>query len=155
MLISMLPALVLIARPTPAFQLDPLSSGPVAVERLGSPRKAQESSPRSEPGPRAREPDRLSVLDVSWQLDEDAVVALVELRPGEHIVAVDGVAPRSDPHAGALIVAHLRLAREVLDLTIDGAQGPRRVLILRRHRHGETSPVGRTCCDRASLATPD
>jgi hypothetical protein len=71
----------------------------------------------------------VNVLDVAPGVPPAQVAALIQLRPGEHVSAVNDRVPASDLEVGALI-ASLPRPGEFLDLTVASPAGERRVLVL-------------------------
>jgi hypothetical protein len=72
----------------------------------------------------------ISIIDVADRVDPGALPALVHLRPGERVSAINDRALGSDLEAGALIASLAPRAGEFLDLTVSSARSERRVLVL-------------------------
>jgi hypothetical protein len=79
----------------------------------------------------------VTVVDVARGVDAGTLASLVRLRADERVVAVDDQQVENDFAAGALIARRLPngAARDLasgkyLDLTVTGATGARRVLVL-------------------------
>jgi hypothetical protein len=88
-------------------------------------------------------PIAATIVDVAAGVSPELIPSLVRLRPGEHVTAIDDTAVGSDLEAGGLLPrqARVRLSTAFgggtygghdafLDLTVTGADGPRRVLVL-------------------------
>ncbi|MDQ3369479.1 MAG: hypothetical protein M3680_28970 [Myxococcota bacterium] len=72
----------------------------------------------------------ISVVDVAHGADPAALATFIRLRGDERVVAVGDRAVANDLAAGAEIAAHRIGAGRFLDLTVRGAEGSRRVLVL-------------------------
>jgi hypothetical protein len=72
----------------------------------------------------------VTVVDVARGVDAGTLASLVRLRAGERVVAIDDQKVANDFAAGAAISAHDLGSGKYLDLTVDGAAGARRVLVL-------------------------
>jgi hypothetical protein len=73
-------------------------------------------------------PSMVTVLDVAPGVSADEIAAMIRLHDGEHVVAVGDRRVGNDLAAGAAMRGH---AGDYLDLTVDGPNGERRVLVLR------------------------
>jgi len=74
--------------------------------------------------------EAVSVVDVAHGVDAGALGSLVRLRADERVVAVDDQPVANDLAAGALIAARGLGSGKYVDLTIGGATGRRRILVL-------------------------
>lgn len=74
---------------------------------------------------------RVDVVDVSPLVAASDIAALLHLRPGEHVTAVGDCAVQGDRDAAAWIAARPPRRGGFVDLTVSGAAGARRVLVLR------------------------
>jgi len=77
-----------------------------------------------------REGPRPTIIDVAPLVAPEELVRLVRLAPGEHIVDVNGAHVSGDLEAGALISRIDPRPERYVDLTVVGALGERRVLVL-------------------------
>lgn len=75
-------------------------------------------------------PVPVSVVDVARGVAPTELVALIRLRAGERVVAVDETPVASELMAGALIASLPRGSGSYVDLTVAGRDGDRRVLVL-------------------------
>jgi hypothetical protein len=72
----------------------------------------------------------VTVVDVARGVDAGTLASLVRLRADERVVAVDDQQVQNDFAAGAAIAARDLASGKYLDLTVTGATGARRVLVL-------------------------
>lgn len=72
----------------------------------------------------------VTVVDVARGLDPAALATIVRLRADERVTAVDDRAVANDLAAGAAIAERPRGSGSFVDLTVTGAHGSRRVLVL-------------------------
>ncbi|MBA3817930.1 MAG: hypothetical protein H0X17_03490 [Deltaproteobacteria bacterium] len=82
------------------------------------------------PPPVVAHAESISVVDVARGADPAALATFIRLRGDERVVAVGDRAVASDLAAGAEIAAHPVGSGRFLDLTVRGAEGSRRVLVL-------------------------
>ena len=74
--------------------------------------------------------DAVSVVDVAYGVDASQLSALVRLATDERVIAVDDRPVANDLAAGAAIAERGLGTGKYLDLTVGGARGKRRVLVL-------------------------
>jgi S1-C subfamily serine protease len=79
-------------------------------------------------GPAAYEP--VTVVDVARGVDAAALGSLVRLRADERVTAVDDQPVANDFAAGAALTQRALGPGTYVDLTVTGARGSRRVLVL-------------------------
>lgn len=72
----------------------------------------------------------VNVVDVAAGVAPSELAALVPLRPGEHVTAVNDRAPVSDLDAGSLIASLAPRPGGFVDVTVSSATTERRVLML-------------------------
>ena len=72
----------------------------------------------------------INVVDVAPGVPASRIAALIQLRPDEHIAAIDDRPQISDLEVGALIASRPPRPGEFLDLTVGSPDGERRVLVL-------------------------
>jgi hypothetical protein len=85
---------------------------------------------REEPRLAAVGTEPVSVVDVAHGVDAGALASLVRLREDERVTAVDDQPVSNDFAAGAAIASRQLGTGKYLDLTVTGARGSRRVLVL-------------------------
>ena len=90
--------------------------------------KARLSEHRAHVSPAAYEP--VTVVDVARGVDAAALGSLVRLRADERVTAVDDRPVANDFAAGAALTERSLGPGKYVDLTVTGAQGSRRVLVL-------------------------
>jgi hypothetical protein len=78
----------------------------------------------------AASPPPATIIDVATGFDPANVPALVHLAVGEHVVAVNDTAVRSDLDAGAALATGPLIGGHYADLDVQGPEGKRRVLVL-------------------------
>ena len=71
-----------------------------------------------------------TILDVSPAVTRDQLPALVHLRNGEHVVAIDDAPVASDLDAGRLLASIDRASQKFVELGVAGPRGSRRILML-------------------------
>jgi hypothetical protein len=71
-----------------------------------------------------------TILDVSPAVSRDQLPALVHLRSGEHVVAIDDEPVASDLDAGRLLARVDRASQRFVELGVAGPRGQRRILML-------------------------
>jgi hypothetical protein len=81
------------------------------------------------PVPAADRATPVSVVDVAHGVAPDDLVALLHLRPGEHLSAINDQ-PLADASEDASLAALAPHAGEYLDLTVASETAERRVLVL-------------------------
>jgi|MudIll2142460700_1097286.scaffolds.fasta_scaffold02156_8 hypothetical protein len=74
--------------------------------------------------------EAVTVVDVARGVDAGTLGSLVRLRADERVIAVDDRAVENDFAAGAAIAERALGPGKFLDLTVAGASGSRRVLVL-------------------------
>lgn len=74
--------------------------------------------------------DAPTILDVSPAVTRDQLPALVHLRNGEHVVAIDDAPVASDLDAGRLLASVDRASQKFVELGVAGPHGTRRILML-------------------------
>jgi hypothetical protein len=84
----------------------------------------------ADPVPVAATYQPVTVVDVSRTVHPSDLSTLVRLRADERVAAVNDRAVANDLAAGAAIAEQAPGAGRFLDLTVTGAQGSRRVLVL-------------------------
>jgi S1-C subfamily serine protease len=82
------------------------------------------------PAPAEAVTEAITVVDVAHGVDAAALGSLVRLRADERVVAVDDRPVANDLAAGAAIATRALGTGTYLDLTVAGASGRRRVLVL-------------------------
>jgi hypothetical protein len=75
-------------------------------------------------------PPSAAIVDVAPGIAAAQLGPLVRLAPGEHVVAVGEHAVSGDLEAGAVLAAMEARSGSYVDLTVAGAIGSRRVLVL-------------------------
>lgn len=90
--------------------------------------KARFAEHRAHVATAAYEP--VTVVDVARGVDAAALGSLVQLRVDERVTAVDDQPVANDFAAGALLTERALGPGKYVDLTVTGAQGSRRVLVL-------------------------
>ncbi len=75
-------------------------------------------------------PPPASIVDIASGVAPSQLPALVRLAPGEHVIAVGDRPVSGDLEAGAVLADASPHAGGYLDLTVTGAVGPRRLLVL-------------------------
>ncbi len=75
-------------------------------------------------------PPSAAIVDVAAGVPAAQLPALIALAPGEHVVSIGDRAVVNDLDAGAALAAADTRPGGFLDLSIDGARGSRRVLVL-------------------------
>jgi len=85
---------------------------------------------RSPAGPRGAAGPAINVVDVAAGVPASRIAALIQLRPDEHVAAIDDRPQISDLEVGALIASRPPRPGEFLDLTVGSPDGERRVLVL-------------------------
>lgn len=71
-----------------------------------------------------------TILDVSPAVTRDQLPALVHLRDGEHVVAIDDTPVASDLDAGRMLAMVDRASQRFVELGVAGPRGSRRILML-------------------------
>jgi hypothetical protein len=71
-----------------------------------------------------------TILDVSPAVTRQQLPALVHLRSGEHVVAIDDEPVASDLDAGRLLASVDRASQRFVELGVRGPRGTRRILML-------------------------
>ena len=79
---------------------------------------------------RASAPPSAAIVDVAPGIAAAQLGPLVRLAPGERVIAVGEHAVSGDLEAGAVLAALDARSGSYVDLTVAGAVGPRRVLVL-------------------------
>ena len=90
--------------------------------------KARLAEHHAHVAPAAYEP--VSVVDVARGVDVAALGSLVRLRADERVTAVDDQPVANDFAAGAALTQRALGPGKYVDLTVSGASGSRRVLVL-------------------------
>ena len=71
-----------------------------------------------------------TILDVSPAVTSEQLPALVHLRGGEHVVAINDEPVASDLDAGRLLASVDRASQKFVELGVAGPRGSRRILML-------------------------
>ena len=96
---------------------------------IGIPGFRPAAAPAPAPPPYAA-PQAVSVVDVAHGVPPSLLTSIVQLRHDERVIAVDDQAVANDLAAGAAIAARDPGPGRFLDLTVAGAAGSRRILVL-------------------------
>jgi hypothetical protein len=71
-----------------------------------------------------------TILDVSAAVTREQLPALVHLRDGEHVIAINDSAVASDLDAGRVLASIDRASQKFVELGVAGPRGQRRILML-------------------------
>lgn len=102
------------------LEVMPRAADPPCGRAVSATTAAGDRSPGGEP---------VNVIDVAPGVPPAQIAALIQLRPDEHVAAINDRVPASDLEVGALI-ASLPRRGEFVDLTVSSPARERRVLIL-------------------------